>query len=324
VRGAILGAFLLMATLSLGWQPSAARAADSSGKFGLGQPATAEEIAAWDIDVRPDGKGLPRGRGSVAQGQVLYDAQCASCHGTFGESNNYLLIAGGVGSLGTDQPVRSTGAKLNHATTLWDYIRRAMPFAAPQSLTADETYALTAYVLNLNDILPADAVLDQDSIVALRMPNRDGFTTAHGLMRKEGRPDTRNTACMSNCVAQVRLSSQIPEHALETHGDLAEQTRAQVSSGTSATARPAARDPATLAKQTACMACHGVSDPLVGPAFRDVARKYTGEPGAESRLVAKVRGGGAGVWGSIGMPAQPQVSETDARTLVRWILAGAR
>ena len=94
-----------------------------------------------------------------------------------------MQIAGGVGSLATDQPMRTTGSKLNHATTLWDYINRAMPFNAPQTLTPDEVYALTAYVLNLNDILPADAVLDQDSLPRLTMPNRDGFTTAHGFMR---------------------------------------------------------------------------------------------------------------------------------------------
>ena len=125
--------------------------------------------------MRPDGTGLPPGRGSVAEGQAIYDAKCASCHGTFGESTDYLPLAGGVGSLGSDQPMRTTGSKLNFATTLFDYIRRAMPFNAPKSLTDDEVYALTAYVLNLNDVLPADAVLDRERLVAVKMPNRDGF-----------------------------------------------------------------------------------------------------------------------------------------------------
>ena len=169
----------------------AAGAADSpAGKFGLGKPATREEIAGWDIDVRPDGQGLPQGRGTVAQGQEIYDAKCANCHGTFGESNSYIPIAGGVGTLGTEQPIRTTGSKLNHATTLFDYIRRAMPFNNPQTLTADEVYALTAYVLNLNDIVPADAALDQDSLPKLKMPNRDGFTTAHGFGRLDARRST--------------------------------------------------------------------------------------------------------------------------------------
>ena len=147
----------------------------ASPAYGFGKPAAAAEIAGWDIDVRPDGRGLPAGRGSVEQGQVIYDEKCASCHGTFGESTDYMAIAGGVGSLASDSPMRTTGSKLNYATTLFDYIRRAMPFNAPKSLTADEVYALTAYVLNLNDILPADAVLDRRSIVVVRMPNRDGF-----------------------------------------------------------------------------------------------------------------------------------------------------
>jgi S-disulfanyl-L-cysteine oxidoreductase SoxD len=190
---------------------ASATAAAAPQAFGFGQPATAAEIAGWDIAVRPDGTGLPRGRGSVAEGQTIYDERCASCHGTFGESNSYLQIAGGVGSLGTDQPVRTTGSKLNYATTLWDYINRAMPFNAPKSLSPDEVYALTAYVLNLNDILPADAVLDQHSLPAVKMPNRDGLTTVHGFMRRDGVPDTRNVACMKDCAKDVRLTSQIPD-----------------------------------------------------------------------------------------------------------------
>lgn len=171
-------------------------AASDATPFGFGKPATPAEIAGWDIDVRPDGRGLPPGHGSVHEGQKLYDAQCASCHGTFGESNSYLQIAGGVGSLKTAQPVRTTGSKLNYATTLFDYIRRAMPLTAPQSLSADEVYALTAYVLNLNDIVHDDVTLDAVSLTALKMPNRDGFSTAHGMMRRDGAPDTHNVECM--------------------------------------------------------------------------------------------------------------------------------
>jgi len=315
---------LLVAMAAL--SPAPALGAPQAPAYGFGKPATAEEIAGWDIDVRPDGKGLPHGHGSVAQGQLLYDAKCASCHGTFGESNDYLLIAGGVGTLAGDQPVRSTGSKLNHATTLWDYIRRAMPFTAPQTLTVDETYALTAYVLYLNDILPADAALDHNSLVALKLPNRDGFTTRHGFLRRGGQPDTRNVACMRDCDSGSKLASQIPEYARDDHGNLAEQTRAL---GATATAKvsatpPPARDTLALAKQSACMACHGVADRVVGPGFREVATKYAGDPAAEARLAAKLRTGGGGTWGAVPMPAQPQLSETDAKALVRWILAGAK
>ena len=127
--------------------------------------------------------------------------------------------------------MRTTGSKLNYATTLFDYIRRAMPFNAPKTLTNDEVYALTAYVLNLSDILPDGAVLDRSSIVAVKMPNRDGFTTQHGMMRVDGRPDTHATACMSRCAETVRLSSEIPEYARDSHGDLAQQTRRLADAG---------------------------------------------------------------------------------------------
>ena len=288
--------------------------------FGFGQPATPTEIAGWDIDVRPDGTGLPRGQGSVAQGQTIYDEKCASCHGTFGESNSYLQIAGGVGSLGTDQPVRTTGSKLNYATTLWDYINRAMPFNAPKSLTPDEVYALTAYVLNLNDILPADAVLDQQSLPAVKMPNRDGLTTAHGFMRRDGVPDTRNVACMKDCATEVGLTSQIPDYARDQHGNLADQARMLAP----APARGTPKNGLDLARAAACTACHGVTEMVLGPPFRDVAAKYAGDSTAEPRLVAKVKAGGSGNWGALPMPAQAQVQDATVRAIVQWILAGAK
>ena len=308
-----------------------------AGKYGLGKPATREEIAGWDIDVRPDGAGLPRGRGSVAEGQVIYDAKCASCHGTFGESNSYLQIAGGVGTLGSAAPIRTTGSKLNFATTLFDYTRRAMPFNNPQSLTVDEVFALTAYVLHLSDILPANAVLDQDSLPRVRMPNRDGFTTAHGFTRRDGKADTRNAACMRNCVGDVRLSSELPAHALDAHGDLAEQRRAlgaiaglKTVAADSGSAIPAASKAGAgdLAKRLGCLACHGVDTTVVGPSFRDIATRYasgsrSAVPDAGMQLVAKLKAGGAGAWGAVPMPGQPQVGPADAQAVIQWILAGA-
>ena len=290
-------------------------------KYGFGQTATAAEIAGWDIDVRPDGTGLPSGRGSVAEGQIIYDVKCASCHGTFGESNSYLQIAGGVGTLRSEQPLRTTGSKLNYATTLWDYINRAMPFEAPKTLAPDEVYALTAYVLNLNDILPADAVLDRDSLPRLKMPNRDGMTIDHGFMRRDGKPDTRNVACMKNCVAEVHVTSELPDYARDQHGNIAEQAR------WSAARRPTVAVPKSglqSARAAACTACHGVTEKLVGPSFREIADRYAGNGAAESTLVAKVRAGGGGNWGAVPMPAQAQLQDADARSLVQWILAGAR
>ena len=163
---------------------------------GLGRAVSADEYASWDIDVRPDGQGLPPGAGTVADGQTVYDAQCASCHGTFGESNDYIALTGGIGSLASSSRQRTVGSKLNYATTLWDYINRAMPFNNSKTLAVNEVYAVTAYVLNLNEIIPADAVLDQNSLPKVVMPNRDGFTLEHGFATANGKPDVQNQACI--------------------------------------------------------------------------------------------------------------------------------
>ena len=180
-------------------------------RYGLGRAPTPEEINAWDIDVRPDGHGLKKGRGTVAEGQPIYDAQCANCHGTFGESNRYMPIAGGVRKgdakvgkasvLREPDGIRTLGTKLNYATTLWDYIYRAMPWTNPQSLSVDETYAVTAYVLHLNEIVPADFELNDKTLLTVQMPNRNGLTTDHGLSRVQGKPDAQGSLCMKDCVA---------------------------------------------------------------------------------------------------------------------------
>jgi cytochrome c len=316
---------------------SAKTVAAKAPVYNFGKPATPQEIAGWDIDVRPDGKGLPPGRGTVAQGQDIYDAKCASCHGTFGESTDYMAIAGGVGTLGSAQPVRTTGSKLNYATTLFDYIRRAMPFNAPQTLAVDEVYALTAYVLNLNDILPADAALDQESLPKLRLPNRNGFTTDHGFMTRDGKPDTHNVACMRDCAAPLRLASVIPDYARDAHGDLSVQTRklgalegmkvgaAGAAAGTPTVVASAAASPASeLAQKAGCMACHGVRNKIVGPGFTEIATRYAGNGNALTILVAKLKTGGGGTWGPVAMPPQAQVKDADATTIVQWILAGAK
>ena len=310
-------------TLSIVLLLAAGALAHAAGppRYGIGRAATPAEVAGWDIDVRPDGAGLPEGRGSVAEGQQIYDAKCASCHGTFGESNDYMAIAGGVGTLGTDQPMRTTGSKLNYATTLFDYIRRAMPFNAPKSLSNDDVYALTAYVLHLSDIVPADTVLDRRSLVALKMPNREGFTTDHGFMRADGKPDTHADACMANCAAGVRLASEIPEYARDSHGDLAMQMRQSASAAYAAAQAPGAAPAAAsdIAARAGCTACHGVTQAIVGPAFADVARRYHGRPDAAAALAQKVRQGGAGAWGTVPMPPQA-IGDGDLQTVIGWIL----
>src|SRR5512132_591706 len=185
---------------------------------GVGRAATPAEIAAWDIDVRPDFKGLPAGSGSVALGQKVWDAKCAQCHGTFGESNEvFTPLVGGttaddiktgrVAALTKPDVARTTLMKLSTVSTLWDYIRRAMPWNAPKSLTTDEVYAVVAYLLNLGDILPDDFVLSDRNIaqVQARLPNRNGMTRDHGLWDLKGKPDVANAPCMKDCVPEAKL-----------------------------------------------------------------------------------------------------------------------
>lgn len=144
-------------------------------KYSLGRKATDQEIAGWNIDVDPDGKALPPGHGTVDQGRELFQNQCAACHGEKGEGGIGDRLVGGKGTLATPKPIKTVGSFWPYAPTLFDYIRRAMPMNAPQSLSNDEVYALTAYILNLNDIVPKNATMDAKTLGAVKMPNRDGF-----------------------------------------------------------------------------------------------------------------------------------------------------
>jgi cytochrome c len=152
-------------------------AAEAEGP-GLGEPLSPAELEDLDVSVLPDGTGLPPGRGSVAEGRELYGQHCLACHGENGVGGINDRLAGGQGTLATATPVRTVGSYWPYATTLFDYLRKAMPYTAPGSLSASESYALTAYLLNLNGIVEADAVLDGKRLPAVEMPNRGGFTSA--------------------------------------------------------------------------------------------------------------------------------------------------
>jgi cytochrome c len=142
----------------------------------FGQPIAPADIAPWDISIGPDGAGLPPGRGTVAQGEIIYAAKCQACHGEKGTGRPNDSLVGGTGSLGPDKvPVKTVGSYWPYATTLFDYIRRAMPFQESQSLSSDEVYAVSAYILHLNEIVGANDVLDAQSLPKVTMPNRDGF-----------------------------------------------------------------------------------------------------------------------------------------------------
>ncbi|QEQ96354.1 c-type cytochrome [Neptunomonas concharum] len=162
-------------------------------KFGFGKTATAEEIAGWDIDIRPDGLGLPPGEGSVSEGEALYEQLCATCHGLFGEGEGrWPVLAGGKGTLTEERPTKTVGSYWPYASTLFDYIRRAMPFTAPRSLTDEQVYHITAYVLYLNEIVDDEFVLTHENLAQIEMPNKDGFFV-------DPRPDAQNTRCMKDC-----------------------------------------------------------------------------------------------------------------------------
>jgi S-disulfanyl-L-cysteine oxidoreductase SoxD len=145
------------------------------GRYGLGKKISERDVAGWNIDVRPDGAGLPPGRGSAAEGKEIYLAKCSACHGDNGEGTPMDRLVGGQGTLATDKPVKTIGSYWPYATTLFDYVRRTMPFTGPQTLGNDEVYALTAYLLSLNGIVAKDAVLDAKTLPRVEMPNRKSF-----------------------------------------------------------------------------------------------------------------------------------------------------
>ena len=341
---------------------------------GIGRAATPKEIAAWDIDVRPDFKGLPKGSGSVARGMEVWEAKCASCHGIFGESNEvFSPIVGGttkddiktgrVAQLNDrTYPGRTTLMKVSTLSTLWDYIRRAMPWTAPKSLTTDEVYGVTAYILNLGGVLPDEFTLSDQNIAEVQklMPNRNGTSTEHALWPGSQfgkyRPDVRAVACMKNCATEPKVASFLPDFARNAHGNLAEQSRTvgaqhgadttqsprstlasnaarqDVAVAVSATPAPAAAKQAddsgttaaiALTQKHSCVACHGVDNRIVGPAFRDVAGKYAGRADVVEYLSGKIRAGGSGVWAAIPMPPQ-SLGDVDAKLIAQWLAGGAR
>jgi S-disulfanyl-L-cysteine oxidoreductase SoxD len=311
---------------------------------GVGRPATTAEVRAWDIDVRADLVGLPPGSGSVSKGQDVWDAKCAACHGTFGESNEVFtpivgattkddIATGRVKSLLNADEQRTTLMKLSQISTLWDYVNRAMPWNAPKSLTTDEVYAVVAYILNLGGVVPDDYVLSDKNMreVQSRLPNRNGMTQAHGLWDVRGKPDVKNVACMNDCPTPAKITSMLPDYAKTAHGNLADQNRTfgpvrgqQIAAAPAKLIEKAPVSLAGLAKQSGCLACHGLTQKVVGPAMSDIAARYSKQSDAQTKLMVKVKSGGAGEWGAVPMPPQTQLGDGEIQSLVQWILGGVK
>lgn len=174
-----------------------------AGKYNLGRAATAQEVKAWNIDVRPDGQGLPEGKGSVAEGEKVYLEKCAACHGDFGEGiDRWPVLAGGGGSLKSEDPLKTIGSYWPYLSTAYDYIYRAMPFGDAQSLTPNEVYGIIAYILNLNDLVKEDFVLSKANFTKIRLPNEKNFIDdprPKEVLFKKKEP------CMKNCKKDAKV-----------------------------------------------------------------------------------------------------------------------
>ncbi len=246
-------------------------------KFGLGREALPEEIAAWDLDVSPDGTGLPPGSGSVMDGEDLFIVQCAACHGDFAEGlGNWPPLAGGEGTLGDARPLKTAGSYWPHLSTLWDYINRSMPYGNAQSLAPDEVYAITAYILYSNFLVEDDFVLTRENFLEVEMPNADGFIEDDRL---ETEAHFWNTEpCMEDCKENVEITMRalvldvtpVDEQEEAIMGEAPAVEAAEV-------VMTAAPDPALVAAGEsafrACQACHQVGDTAknhVGPILNGI------------------------------------------------------
>ena len=172
-RWVVMGFGIVCVLMSMG--VTTIQAGESTSLYGIGQPAKDAEVQAWDIDISPSGKGLPPGKGTVNRGSAIFSAKCAMCHGQTGVEGPMNRLVGGKGSLKKAEPIKTIGSYWPYATTLYDYIHRAMPYIAPQSLKPDEVYSLVAWLLYRNGLIPKDAEMNAETLLKVRMPNRDGF-----------------------------------------------------------------------------------------------------------------------------------------------------
>ena len=321
------------------------------GVADLGRPATDGEVAAWDIDVRPDFVGLPSGSGDVWEGEEIWLAQCASCHGDFGDSNEIFaplvlgniteedIATGRVASLTDPAVTRTTLMKVPTLSTLWDYIYRAMPWNAPKTLSPDEVYGLVAYLLNLGYLVEDDFVLSDANMAETqaRMPNRNGMSLDHGMWSVSGLPDVSGSSCITDCDVAITVTSSLPAYAMNAHGNLAEQVRgwgpypglwtetvtdaepAQIA--TASDVAEVAMAPEAALSAGGCSGCHQMAGQLVGPGFDAIRARYAGQEHAVY-LRDKIVNGGAGVWGAMPMPPMTTLADDTLQQIVAWLTSG--
>lgn len=209
VLAALCGSAAAFAISQTSAQQIAAReASKSSTKLGLGRPALPDEIKAWDTDVRADGKGLPVGKGTVKQGDEIFQAQCAACHGEFGQGvGRWPVLAGGLGSLKADRPDKTIGSFWPDLSTVFDYIKRTMPYGNAQSLSNDDVYALTAYLLSMNDIVKDENFeLNEKNFTSIKMPNAAAFYDDDRETAEK--QFWNNEPCMKNCRSAPKVTGR--------------------------------------------------------------------------------------------------------------------
>jgi cytochrome c len=247
-----------------------APAPSPDGRYGLGREAHPEEIAAWDVDVLPDGRGLPEGSGDVFTGDEVFAEKCASCHGDFAEGvDNWPVLAGGFDTLANKDPVKTVGSYWPHLSTVWDYIHRSMPFGEAGTLTADETYAIVAYILYSNDLVDDDFELSHENFAEFEMYNKDGFVV-------DDRPELeysqwRTEPCMENCKESVEITMRATFLDV-TPEDGGESVMNEASTSDTPTFTAAAAAPSEAAPETGDAAVVAAVDPALVDAGEKVFR----------------------------------------------------
>ncbi|WP_273522236.1 c-type cytochrome [Rhodosalinus sediminis] len=295
-RAALAGPDPMLAERAPEPEPSggliAAANAEASGAgavYGLGREALPQEIAAWDVNVMPDGRGLPEGSGSVRDGEMLFSQNCAVCHGEFAEGvGNWPPLAGGDGTLADEDPVKTVGSYWPYLSTVWDYVHRSMPYGAAQTLTDDEVYAITAYILYSNFLVESDFVLSDENFTEVEMPNADGFIV-------DDRPETeyvkwRTEPCMENCKDEVEITMRATILDVTPEDEAEAETTEQAAAEPVEAAAPAdeggdgmqidmalAEEGEGVFRQ--CKACHMVGEGAqnrVGPQLNDLIGRPMG------------------------------------------------